>query len=220
MEHVFVYGDSMSWGIVPGSRQRLPWEARWPGALELELRRSGRDVRVTEDCLNGRRTVWEDPFKAGRNGRQGIEQRIEAQSPLDLVILMLGTNDFQVAHQNLAWHSSQGLASIVGAIRLSPIEPGMPVPPILIVAPPPVSVPSGLMAEKFAGAAEKGMGAAEAYRKVADELGCSFFDASPVIRTSPVDGVHLDEADHRTLGQALAPAVAALLPVTASSVAR
>ena len=58
----------------------------------------------------------------------GIEQRIEAQSPLDLVILMLGTNDFQATHQNLAWHSSQGLASIVGAIRLAPIEPGMPCP--------------------------------------------------------------------------------------------
>jgi lysophospholipase L1-like esterase len=220
MDHIFVYGDSMSWGIVPGSRRRLPWEARWPGVLEVELRRSGRDVRVTEDCLNGRRTVWEDPFKAGRNGRLGIEQRIEAQSPLDLVILMLGTNDFQATHLNLAWHSSQGLASIVGAIRLSPIEPGMPVPPILIVAPPPVSVPSGLMAEKFAGAAEKGRGAAQAYHKVADELGCSFFDAGTVIRTSPVDGVHLDEADHRMLGKALASPVNALLPIATSSAAQ
>jgi lysophospholipase L1-like esterase len=220
MDHIFVYGDSMSWGIVPGSRRRLPWEARWPGALEVELRRRGRDVRVTEDCLNGRRTVWEDPFKAGRNGRLGIEQRIEAQSPLDLVILMLGTNDFQATHLNLAWHSSQGLASIVGAIRLSPIEPGMPVPPILIVAPPPVGVPSGLMAEKFAGAADKGRGAAQAYRKVADELGCSFFDAGTVIRTSPVDGVHLDETDHRMLGKALASPVNALLPIAASSAAQ
>ena len=220
MEHIFVYGDSMSWGIVPGSRRRLPFEARWPGVLENELRGGGRNVRVTEDCLNGRRTVWEDPFKAGRNGRQGIEQRIEAQSPLDLVILLLGINDFQATHQNLAWHSSQGLASIVGAIRTAPIEPGIAVPPILIVAPPPVSAPSGLMAEKFAGAAEKGKGAAEAYRRVADELGCSFFDSGLVIRTSPVDGVHLDESDHWLLGQALAPAVNALLLVAASSAAQ
>jgi lysophospholipase L1-like esterase len=220
VEHVFAYGDSMSWGIVPGSRRRLPFESRWPGVLEGELRRAGRNTRVTEDCLNGRRTVWEDPFKAGRNGRLGIEQRIEAQSPLDLVIVMLGTNDFQATHQNLAWHSSQGVASIVGAIRSAPIEPGMPVPPILIVAPPPVSVPSGLMAEKFAGAAEKGRGAAEAYRKVADELGCSFFDAGLVIRTSPVDGVHLDEADHRRLGQALVPAVNAILPVAVQTTTR
>ena len=216
MEHIFVYGDSMSWGIVPGSRRRLPFESRWPGVLEGDLCRAGGNVRVAEDCLNGRRTVWEDPFKAGRNGRLGIEQRIEAQSPLDLVILMLGTNDFQAAHQNLAWHSSQGLASIVGAIRTAPIEPGMPVPPILIVSPPPVSVPSGLMAEKFHGAAERGKGTAEAYKRVADELGCAFFDGSTVCRTSPVDGVHLDEADHRALGLGLAPVVRALLPVAAA----
>jgi lysophospholipase L1-like esterase len=216
MEHIFVYGDSMSWGIVPGSRRRLPFESRWPGVLEGDLRRAGVDVRVAEDCLNGRRTVWEDPFKAGRNGRLGIEQRIEAQSPLDLVILMLGTNDFQAAHQNLAWHSSQGLASIVGAIRTAPIEPGMPAPPILIVSPPPVSIPSGLMAEKFHGAAERGKGTAEAYKRVADELGCAFFDGGTVCRTSPVDGVHLDEADHRALGLGLAPVVRALLPVAAA----
>jgi lysophospholipase L1-like esterase len=216
VEHVFVYGDSMSWGIVPGSRRRLPFESRWPGVLEGELRRGGRNARVTEDCLNGRRTVWEDPFKAGRNGRHGIEQRIEAQSPLDLVILMLGTNDFQAAHQNLAWHSSQGVASIVGAIRTAPIEPGMPVPPILIVAPPPVSAPSGLMAEKFNGAAERARGAAQAYQRVADELGCEFFDGGTVCRTSPVDGVHLDKADHLLLGQALAPLVGALLPAAAT----
>ena len=215
MEHIFVYGDSMSWGIVPGSRRRLPFESRWPGVLEGDLRRAGRNVRVAEDCLNGRRTVWEDPFKAGRNGRLGVEHRIEAQSPLDLVILMLGTNDFQAAHQNLAWHSSQGLASIVGAIRTAPIEPGMPVPPILIVSPPPVSVPSGLMAEKFHGAAERGRGAAEAFKRVADELGCAFFDGGTVCRTSPVDGVHLDEGDHRALGMALAPVVGALLPIAA-----
>lgn len=215
MEHIFVYGDSMSWGIVPGSRRRLPFESRWPGVLEADLRRAGRNVRVAEDCLNGRRTVWEDPFKAGRNGRLGVEQRIESQSPLDLVILMLGTNDFQAAHQNLAWHSSQGLASIVGAVRTAPIEPGMPVPPILIVSPPPVGLPSGLMAEKFHGAAERGRGAAEAYKRVADELGCAFFDGGTVCRTSPVDGVHLDEGDHRALGMALAPVVGALLPAAA-----
>lgn len=209
--HVFVYGDSMSWGIVPGSRQRLPFEARWPGVLESALQQRGVRVRITEDCLNGRRTVWEDPFKAGRNGRQGIEQRIEAQSPLDLVILLLGTNDFQATHQNQAWHSAQGVAAVVGAVRQAPIEPGIPIPPILIVAPPPVGVPSGLMAEKFAGAAEKGQGAAEAYHRVATETGCAFFDSGTVIGTSPVDGVHLDAEDHRRLGLALAPEVMVLL---------
>ena len=79
--------------------------------------RGGPPVRVIEDCLNGRRTVWDDPFKPGRNGLDGIEQRIEVNSPLALVILMLGTNDFQSMHQHNASHSAQGIASLVRAIR-------------------------------------------------------------------------------------------------------
>src|SRR6185503_21364179 len=94
-------------------------------------------VRVLEDCVNGRRTVFEDPYKPGRNGLAGIAERIEAQSPLALVILMLGTNDFQSMHPHDAWHSAQGIGALVKAIREAPIEPGMPIPPIFVVAPPP-----------------------------------------------------------------------------------
>jgi lysophospholipase L1-like esterase len=73
------------------------------------------------------------------------------------------------------------------------------------------------MAEKFAGAAEKGRGAAEAYRRVAADTGCAFFDAGTVIGTSPVDGVHLDAEAHRGLGRALAPAVVVLLAEVAAA---
>jgi hypothetical protein len=95
-----VYADSLSWGIVPTTRQRLPFEQRWPGVLENALISRDQKVRVLEDCLNGRRTVWEDPFKPGRNGQIGLAQRIEMHSPLALVILMLGTNDFQSMHHD------------------------------------------------------------------------------------------------------------------------
>jgi len=137
MLQVLVYGDSLTWGIVPGTRRRLSFAERWPGVMERQLVASGRSVRVIEDCLNGRRTVWDDPFKPGRNGRIGLEQRIEVNSPLALVVLMLCSNDFQSMHQLTAWHSAQGLATLVHAVRNAPIEPGMPVPDILIVAPPP-----------------------------------------------------------------------------------
>ena len=90
MQHILVYSDSASWGIIPPTRRRLPFDARWPGVMELALLKSGRQVRVVEDCLNGRRTVWDDPFKAGRNGLLGLAQRIEIHSPLALVMLMLG----------------------------------------------------------------------------------------------------------------------------------
>ena len=137
LQQVLVYADSLSWGIIPETRQRLPFDQRWPGVMEAALLAAGRRVRVLEDCLNGRRTVWEDPFKPGRRGLDGLAQRIEAHSPLALVILMLGTNDFQSMHPHQAWHSAQGTRCLVQAIREAPIEPGMPVPPVLVVAPPP-----------------------------------------------------------------------------------
>jgi lysophospholipase L1-like esterase len=110
LQHILVYSDSLSWGIIPGTRNRLAFDQRWPGVMENALIASGNRARVIEDCLNGRRTVWDDPFKPGRNGQNGLAQRIEIHSPLSLVILLLGTNDFQSVHQHNAWQSSQGIA--------------------------------------------------------------------------------------------------------------
>lgn len=211
MKQILVYSDSLSWGIIPGSRQRHPFDVRWPGRLENGLKAAGDDVRVIEDCLNGRRTVFNDPYKPGRSGLEGLAQRIEVNSPLALVILMLGNNDFQSMHPHSAWHAAQGNAALVHAIRTAPIEPGMPVPPILLVAPPQIGMPAGTMAEKFNGGDVKCTGFPKALGKVANELNCPFFDASHIIHASAVDGVHLDAHSHETLGDALVPVVAALL---------
>lgn len=211
MRQILVYSDSLSWGIVPLTRNRLPFEQRWPGVMEKRLNAKGADVRVVEDCLNGRRTVWDDPYKPGRNGLVGLAQRIEVNSPLALVILALGTNDFQSMHPHNAWQSGQGIAALVAAIRGAPIEPGMPVPPVLVVAPPPIRDPRGPIAPKFAGGEAESRGLAEEYRKVSAELGCHFFDALAVTESSRVDGVHLDADQHLKLGEAMALEVRALL---------
>lgn len=212
MRDVLVYSDSLTWGIIPETRDRLPFEKRWTGVLESHLRGSGASVRIIEDCLNGRRTVWEDPFKPGRNGLLGLAQRIEIHSPLSLVILMLGTNDFQFSHpSNNAWAAAQGVAALVKEIRSAPIEPGMPVPPILVVCPPPILSPKGAIAAKFAGADERCRGLADAYREVSSSLGCHFFDAGSVTPASRVDGIHLDADQHIILGKALATAVSSIL---------
>jgi len=213
MQQILVYSDSLTWGIVPNTRRRLPFDARWPGVMEAALLASGRAVRVIEDCLNGRRTVFEDPYKPGRNGLIGLQQRIEIHSPLDLVILMLGTNDFQSMHPHTVWHSAQGVGTLVDAVRQAPLEPGMPVPPILVVAPPPMREPKGPIAPKFLGAAEKSAGLAAALAGVAEERRCAFFDAGSVTGSSVVDGVHLDADQHLALGQAIAGAAAPLLPL-------
>ena len=211
MHQILVYADSLSWGIIPDARFRFRFDQRWPGIVELELQKEGFSVRVVEDCLNGRRTVWDDPFKPGRNGLEGLEQRIEINSPLSLVVVFLGANDFQSMHHLNAWQSAQGLAAIVESIRRAPIEPGMAVPPILLVAPPQIQKAKGKIAPKFQGAETKAVGLASAIKSVAQELGCHFFDAGSVTTTSRVDGVHLDEDQHLALGKALAAKIKALL---------
>jgi lysophospholipase L1-like esterase len=124
---------------------------------------------------------------------------------------MLGTNDFQSMHNYNVWHSAQGIAALVSAIRNAPIEPGMPVPQILVVAPPPIRTPRGPIAPKFEGAEAKSIGLAEAYKQVCSEHDCAFLDAGMVTSTSHLDGVHLDADQHAMLGLAIAKAVEAIL---------
>lgn len=211
MDQILVYGDSLTWGIIPDTRERLPFNQRWPGVLEAQLLAADRQVRIIEDCLNGRRTAWDDPFKPGRNGLVGLGQRVEVNSPLALVIVMLGTNDFQSSHQNEAWHSAQGLAAIIREIRSAPLEPGMSVPRILIVAPPLIEAPKGSIALKFSRAEIRCVGMVDAYRRIAVEEDCSFFDSGTVTPASVVDGIHLDIDQHESLGKALVSHVVELL---------
>ena len=143
MKQILIYSDSLTWGIIPNTRKRLAFDKRWPGVFENILNSRNKDIRVLENCLNGRRTVWSDPFKPGRDGSQGLAQVIEMHSPLELVILMLGTNDFQTTHDNNAWLSAQGSAKLIDIIRQAPIEPDMPVPDIILVAPPKIVAPKG-----------------------------------------------------------------------------
>jgi lysophospholipase L1-like esterase len=168
-------------------------------------------VRVIENCLNGRRTVFEDPYLPGRNGLHGLAQVIEMHSPLALVVLLLGTNDFQSVHPHRACHAAQGIATLIRAIRAAPIEPGMPVPKLLVVVPPPLGTVRGDIAGKFAGAPEKSAGLARAYAEACAALDCPLFDAGTVTGSSSIDGVHLDADQHAKLGSALATRVAALL---------
>jgi lysophospholipase L1-like esterase len=215
MHQILIYSDSLTWGIIPDTRDRLPFDERWPGVLENKLNGSGLKIRVIEDCLNGRRTAWDDPFKNGRNGLAGLAQRIEINSPLSLVILMLGTNDFQFCHAyNDAWSAAQGVAALINEIRKAPIEPGMPVPPVLVICPPQIRSPRGSIAAKFRGAEMRCVGLAQAYMKVASGLGCHFFDVGTVTTSSEVDGVHLDRDQHFKLGNALAEVVRPILTPT------
>ena len=203
MKQILVYADSLTWGIIPMSRNRFAFDQRWPGILEINLNKRGKQVRVIEDCLNGRRTMYEDSIKPGRNGLIGLAQRIEINSPLGLVIIMLGTNDFQANHDHTAADAAKGVQALIHAIRNAPIEPGMQVPKILVIAPPPITEPKGDIAAKFQGGDKKCIGLAEAYQALCQAEHCHFFDAATITTSSKVDGVHFDADQHLAFGKAM-----------------
>ncbi|WP_444921310.1 SGNH/GDSL hydrolase family protein [Microbulbifer sp. CnH-101-G] len=204
MDNILVYSDSVSWGIIPDTRQRMTFAQRWPGVLEFHLNENHHNVRVIENCLNGRKTVWDDPFREGRRGVDGLAQVIEMHSPLQCVILMLGTNDFQDTHDNKASMSAQGVAKLVSVIRNAPIEADMPVPKILIIAPVTIINPCGIIGYKFTGAEKRCAGYAKELEKVSHDLETLFLDANKWVKVSERDGIHLDEDQHLLLGKVVA----------------
>lgn len=204
MQQILVYADSLSWGIIPNTRERLPFDERWPGVLENMLNQNDKQVRIIEDCLNGRRTVWDDPFKQGRNGAEHVSYSMEKNSPLSMVLLMLGTNDYQSMHTNNAWHSSQGLVVVINKILSAPIEPGMPRPKLMVIIPPLITEPKGSIAPKFLGAEKYCLGMVEAYTTAVAGFDCLLFDSNSVITSSKIDGIHLDKEQHHVLGNAIA----------------
>jgi len=204
MKNILVYSDSLSWDIIPGTRNRLEFNRRWPGVMEMVLQQSGVPVRVIEDCLNGRRTVWDDPFKAGRRGIDHMALSVEINSPLALVLVMLGTNDLQNMHNNTAWHAAQGVDALLATARRAPIEPGMPEPTLLVVAPPLIKKVKGAMANKFSGVELRCEEMPKFLQEVAEQNQSYFLASNAVVTASKIDGVHLDAEEHAVLGEKLA----------------
>jgi lysophospholipase L1-like esterase len=204
---VLCFGDSNTWGSDPATRTRFAPDVRWTGVLAAVL---GEGYRVVEEGLNGRTTRWDDPIELHRNGLAYLVPCLESHQPLDLVTIMLGTNDlkarFRLSAADIA-QSAAGLAQI--AQRTARTADGTP-SRVLLIAPPPLARLSGydLM---FEGAPAKSALFADYYARSAGWNGLDFFDAGAVIRSSDLDGIHFEAAEHRKLGEALAGRVRELI---------
>lgn len=204
---IMVYGDSMSWGIIPGSRNRLPFDKRWPGVMQNQL---GTNYRIIEECLNGRTTRYEDRNRAGRQGTKYLPMLLASHAPVDLLIIMLGINDFQDCIGAPAEQSAEGLYRLVKTAQAQQPEPMTAPAKILVIIPPEIQQPKGPMAEKFSGFC-RGKHSELHYGQALADLDIELLYASAHISLSQIDGVHLDAPEHHTLGQIIAEKVAALL---------
>ena len=208
MRTVLCYGDSNTWGFDPETRERFPEETRWPGVLRREL---GDGYLVVEEGLPGRTTVWGDPIEgAHKNGRAYLRPCLESHRPIDLVTVMLGTNDLKARFALSASDIAQGAASLAEMALTSGCGPEGGAPVVLLIAPPPLGRLTEL-AGMFEGATEKSLGFSLHYKHFAEGCGCEFMDAAEFIVSSDVDGIHFDAEEQRKLGGAVASRVEGLL---------
>lgn len=204
---VLCFGDSNTWGSDPADAdRRFPWSIRWPGVLQREL---GGDYHVVEEGLGGRTTVVDDPLLPHRSGLAYLAPCLESHAPLDLVIVMLGTNDISYSWVTAA-AAAEGAGVLAHLVRRSEAGPGGGAPYVLLVCPPPVG-PITESADLYAGAEQKSRELPREFARVAAAVGCAWLDAGGVVATSPLDGWHLEADAHEKLGAALVLRVRSLL---------
>jgi lysophospholipase L1-like esterase len=207
MKTILCYGDSNTWGYDPATTERFDRDSRWPGVLRQEL---GDGYLVIEEGLNGRTTVWDDPIEGYKNGKQYLIPCLETHKPLDLVVIMLGTNDLKKRFSLSAFDIAYGASALADVARKSEAGLGGAAPKVLLICPPPVGKLTEF-AEMFEGAEEKSRRLAEWFRRVAQEQGCELLEAGKSVTPSDLDGIHFEADQHQELGRAVAAAAKRIL---------
>ena len=206
MTTILVYGDSNSHGTLPleelDSLGRLGRGQRWPDVMAERLRASIPDVEVLNESLPGRTTVHDDLVDGGlRNGLDILPAILGSHEPIDLLIIMLGTNDLKHRFGVNAFEIARSIRRLVLEARASES-----VSDCFLVAP--VTVREvGTLAQIYEGAVERQRGLPAHLEEVAKTLNVGFFDAGSCIEVSAIDGVHYGAQAHALLGAAMADAV-------------
>lgn len=210
MKTILVYGASLTWGSIPGEPKRHAREVRWPNVMANAL---GEGYEIITDGLRGRLTAYDEHLAdCNRNASKTLPTALYSHAPLDLVILLLGTNDMQPHIAGTSIAAMQGMRRLVTIVQTHNAGPGIINPEVLIVSPPRLcKTDDEFYTGFFEGTIEQSYKLAEYYKQIADEKNCSFFDAGSVAQTSPIDGVHLDAENTINIGKALAPIVKEIL---------
>ncbi|MDR3343136.1 MAG: SGNH/GDSL hydrolase family protein [Treponema sp.] len=213
MKTILCYGDSNTWGYNPHTAGRYDHKTRWPMVLK-HLLNAGTPPDdpawwVIEEGQNGRTSCREDPVEGDRNGLRQLIPILESHKPLDIVVVMLGTNDLKPRFSPLPYDIARGVQRIVTAIQDSRTGPEDTSPAVLMICPPP-TVDSPGFKHVFGDSGELSKKLPFFYRALAKESGVAFLDAGKVIQTSTADGIHLEPEAHRKLAEAVAEVVSTM----------
>lgn len=213
MKNILFFGDSNTWGYNPEDGSRYPYDVRWTTVAEKEL---GSGYHCVAAGLNGRTTVFDDPWKCCRNGKDAIDFELQSHKPLDLVVIMLGTNDLKFGSADL---SARGIETVTMMVKManerfktsSPVFPNgekvLVVSPILVGA----IGEDHFEADLISKGHEESMRFAQLYKAVADKCGEYFLDASQYASPSTIDSEHMTPEGHLALGKAVAEKIKEIL---------
>ena len=209
MPTILTFGDSNTHGTPPMTDRLLQHrhgrEVRWPQVMARAL-----EWELVEEGLPGRTAQFDDPGMDGlMNGHPALRQALQSHGPLDVLTIMLGTNDVKTRFGATAEQVMAGMAGLLDLATSAEMQDRQGGFRVLLICPPPV-VETGVLAMDFWGAAAKSQALPPLYAALAASRGVSFLDAGQVIAVSPVDGVHFDAAAHLALGAAVAEAVRGL----------
>lgn len=211
MKTLLTFGDSNTHGTPPMTRRgvydRYPPGLRWPTVTAAQL---GPGWALIEEGLPGRTTQFDDPVMDGMmNGFPALRQALQSHAPIDLLTIMLGTNDLKTRFAATPDQIVGGCAGLLDLALGDEMQTRSGGFELLLVAPPAVEE-RGILATDFWGAAQKSRALPPLLRALAGSRGVAFLDAGAHVGPSPLDGVHLSPESHQTLGQAIAQTIRTL----------
>lgn len=199
-KRILCFGDSNTWGYIPATGKRYSVGVRWTSLLQEKL---GNDYEIIEEGLNSRTTDIDDPKHKGKNGLTYLRPCLETHDPIDLIILMLGTNDMKERFSREPHRIAEGIENLIKEIKEFAVEEETKEPEVIVVSPPLVDETVEGVKEKYLGAGEKSTKLGQLYEEVAKKYNYKFIDISKVVSPSKKDGYHLEPDAHENISKIL-----------------
>jgi len=199
MKQILCFGDSNTYGLIPGTNGRYDWNIRWTGRIGEKLKDT--EYRIIEEGLCGRTTIFDDALRIGRRGTELLPVILESHQPIEVVILMLGTNDCKTLYNATADIIGLGIEKL-----LDQIEKGAPKAKVLLISP--IHLGEKVWEEGYdpefnEESVETSKHFAEVYARIANKRNITYLDAASYAKASQKDREHLNEEGHQKLADAV-----------------
>jgi lysophospholipase L1-like esterase len=203
-KRILCYGDSLTYGskhaACSATSSRFPINQRWTGILQSIL---GNDYEIIEEGLSGRTTDMDDKDSSDRNGLKYFRPCLTSHFPIDLLVLLLGTNDLKDRFHKTPTQIANSLISYIKFVKEISSQKRVALPQILLLTPPLIIQKYLPQDWDFKDGEEKSKQLSAEYQEVATETATNFFDLSTLVTPSPKHSGHLSEKDNQVIAEKL-----------------